>query len=447
MIFTQDGAEVRMASNQDFILFQWIAGLSSYKYKNNNESTNRSYVDGSGDLADQISYVRQTNKAAFANITYPLWFYDKFSLTLGYRQSWDKTSHFDAGRGGTPEEMEYDGQPDYKFGFQWDASDNMMIYGNYASSYRVDAMGTFGLWDSKAKEFNPSKTRPPEENSSYTLGMKSRLFDNSVQLNVAGYYYDYRNSFANDNMLRASMTHDQFDAAGIAKGMTQAELDNLWAEGTGNKAGPGFLIEEVQLNGVGTGTYNINEQNFHTWGDMRTIGLDASISWVVSEKDMVNLSASCLDSKWSKLTFDYMFSNIWTPKNCDGITSPNSPKLSITAGYEHNFDLGDYGMLIPHIDIQYKSHYNLVYNTSQTVMVGNAQVADPGYFYQESYTTYNATLAFQPTDTIWGLTWNVNAYVKNITNYAVKKSYNSMGTPTLMIGDPRVYAATLSIKY
>jgi iron complex outermembrane recepter protein len=447
MIFIQDGAEVRMASNQDFTLFQWIAGLSSYKYKNNNESTNRSYVDGSGTLEDQISYVRQTNKAAFANITYPLWFYDKFSVTFGYRQSWDKTSHFDAGRGGAPEEMEYNGKPDYKFGFQWDAADNLMLYGNYASSYRVDAMGTFGLWDSKTKTFNPSMTRPPEKNNSYTLGLKSRLFDNSVQLNVAGYYYDYRNSFANDNMLSATMTKAAFYQSGYDKGMTAAELDNLWLQGTTNKAGPGALIEEVKQNGVGTGTYNINEQNFHTWGDMHTIGLDTSIGWVVSAKDMVNLSVSYLNSKWSKLTFDYMFSNIWTPKNCDGITSPNSPKLSITASYEHNFDLWDYGMLTPHIDIQHKTHYNLVYNTSQTVTVNGANVPDPGYFYQEPYTTYNASLAFQPMNAIWGVSWNVNAYIKNITNYAVKKSYNSMGTPTLMIGDPRVFAATLSIKF
>jgi hypothetical protein len=72
---------------------------------------------------------------------------------------------------------------------------------------------------------------------------------------------------------------------------------------------------------------------------------------------------------------------------------------------------------------------------------------DPGYYYQEPYNIYNASLAFQPNDTIWGLSWNVNAYIKNITNYAVKKSYNTMGSVTLMIGDPRVYAATLSVKF
>jgi iron complex outermembrane recepter protein len=443
MKFTQQGAEARMASSQDFKLFQWIVGLSSYKYENNNDTTNREYTDGSGTLADQFSYTKQTNKAIFANITYPLYFYDKFSLTFGYRQSWDKTSHFDASRGGTPEEMEYKGKPDYKFGFQWDASDNMMVYGNYASSYRVDAMGTFGLWDSKTKTFNTAKTRPPEENNSYTLGLKSRLFDNSVQLNVAGYYYDYKNAFANDNMLSASMTQAEFYQAGYGKGMTTAELDNLWQQGTTTSSGRGNLIDPVQGGG---GKYLINEQNFHTWGDMRTIGLDTSIDWVASAKDRVNLSISYLDSKWSKLTFDYMFSNIWTPKNCDGIASPNSPKLSITASYEHNFDLGEFGMLTPHIDIQHKSSFNLVYNTSQILnpMTGET---DPGYYYQEPYNIYNASLAFQPTATIGGLSWSVNAYVKNITNYAVKKSYNTMGTVTLMIGDPRTYAATLSIKF
>jgi iron complex outermembrane recepter protein len=445
MLYIQQGAEARMASSSDFTLFKWIAGYSIYKYKNNDENTNRvqTLTDGTkGDLDPQLSYTRQTNKAAFANITYPLYFYDKFSLTFGYRQSWDKSEHYDASRSNNlPESMSYN-KPDYKWGFEWDLADNMMVYGNYASSYRIDAMGSFGMWDNKTQKFISNLTRPPEENNSYTLGLKSRLFNNSVQLNVAGYLYDYKNAFANDTRLSATMTRDQFIALGLAKGMDETYLNDLWTAGLNNKSGDGAIIQEVGT----SGSFNIAEPNFRTWGDMRSYGLDTSIGWVVSSADMVNLSVAYLNSKWSNATFDYMFTNIYTPKSLDGVSSPNSPKWSITASYEHNFDLWDYGMLTPHIDIQHKTHYNLIYNTTQIIDMATGEV-DPGYYYQEAYTLYNASLSFQPTSTIWGLSWNVNAAVKNITNYAVKKSYNSMGTVSLMVGEPRTYTAVLSVKF
>jgi iron complex outermembrane recepter protein len=437
MMFKQKGAEARMASANDFILFKWIGGVSYYDYNNDRASTQRS--DGT---EDQHTIISQKNKAVFANITYPLWFYDKFSLTFGYRQSWDDVAH--TGQDTANENMKYN-KPDFKYGFQWDISDNMMIYGSYASSYRVDAMGTFGLWDSKTQTFNAKTERPPEENRSYSIGMKSRMLDNTVQLNASAFYYDYRNSWANDSMKSATLTRDEFINAS-----SDTEYNTwLWDYGTTTRDGRGnLLIQEARNN---PGYYSINEPNFHKWGDMTSKGLDVSINWVASAKDMMSLSVSYLDSEWSGLTFDYMFSNVWTPFSCNGIQSPNSSKWSITASYEHNFELGGFGMLIPHIDLQHKTEYNLVFDTTETVVINGARVKDPGYYYQEPYNVYNASIAFQPNSSIWKLSWSLNAYVKNITNYAVKKSYDMGGGPnavqSLMIGDPRTYGATISIKF
>jgi outer membrane receptor protein involved in Fe transport len=426
----QKGAEVRMASPSDFTLFKWIAGLSYYNYVSSSLNTK-----ASDDSGDSSSDVMQKNKAAFANITYPLWFYDKLSLTLGFRQSWDDVSHKDsmAPAGAGDESMSYS-KPDTKYGFQWDIDDNMMLFGNYASSYRVDAMGTFTLYDSATKSLKSVK-RPPEENHSYSLGLKSRMFEDTLQFNTTAFYYDYRNSFANDAMLQGTYTEAQITGNGAYPDLLTLGLNS------GGAGGRGYITARTD------GSYDVQEPNFHGWGDMRSIGLDTSIGWVASAKDMVNLSVSYLDSKWTKLNFDYMFFTIWTPRNCNGITAPNSSKWSITASYEHNFDLLDYGTLTPHIDMQHKTEYNLLFNTDAMVTINGASQKDPGYYYQEPYNIYNASLAFQHSSG----KWNLNAAVKNITDYAVKKSYNVGGGPnatqSLMIGDPRTYSLVLSVMF
>jgi hypothetical protein len=48
---------------------------------------------------------------------------------------------------------------------------------------------------------------------------------------------------------------------------------------------------------------------------------------------------------------------------------------------------------------------------------------------------------------ITGHCWPVLAYCKNIINYAVQKSYMGMQYYTMMIGDPRTYGASSSVKF
>jgi hypothetical protein len=46
--------------------------------------------------------------------------------------------------------------------------------------------------------------------------------------------------------------------------------------------------------------------------------------------------------------------------------------------------------------------------------------------------------------------WTLSGYVKNLKNYAEKKSYFSMGMGgggSMMIGEPRTYGAVLSVRY
>lgn len=126
----------------------------------------------------------------------------------------------------------------------------------------------------------------------------------------------------------------------------------------------------------------------------------------------------------------------WPDEDYEGVTPVNSPKWSITVSYERSIPLGSIGTLTPRIDIQHKTSYTMLWNP------GDAD--QYGYSYQEPYYTYDASASFSHASGRWSL----NAYVKNITNYAVKKSYMGMtGNEELRIGDPRTYGASFSVKF
>jgi outer membrane receptor protein involved in Fe transport len=88
------------------------------------------------------------------------------------------------------------------------------------------------------------------------------------------------------------------------------------------------------------------------------------------------------------------------------------------------------------IDMQYRSDYTMLWD------VMNEEEAVVGY--QEPYALWDASATFNHSSGKWSL----SAYVKNIENYAVKRSYHGMtGNRELRLGDPRTYAASVSIKF
>jgi len=419
----QKGAEARLASSEDFTLLQYIVGVSYYK---NDYASKESYETLTSN--DSYTYNHAKQKSVYGNITYPFWFNPKLSGTLGYRRSWDKANQISMdSRRNSPDVTEMEvSNPDYKVGFQYDLSDTVMFYGNYATSFRTDSMAMS----------NNNGVRPAEKLKSYTIGAKTRLLDNTIQVNTSAYYYDYRNKLSQEGRANANYTQEELESYTFSK--DTVTYDSNTKSFVTIPAGTSYWTW-VSRDGTprssvvnGETLYELSDGGFQNWGDARTIGLDASVSWVASAKDMVEFSVSYLNNKWTKMRFNYLYEEIWPDSNHDGETGPSSPKLSATASYEHNFDIGSYGTLTPRIDAQFKSKFNLIFNVA----------GYPGYATQEAYTLWNGSLAFNHASG----KWSVNAMVKNATNYAVKRSYDSDNS-SMMIGDPRTYSATLSVKF
>ena len=422
----QKGAELRMTNAKDFELFQWIFGGTYY---NSEQFRGQNYLaEGS---TDSTRKTIEKKKALYANITYPLWFNDRLRLTLGYRQSWDTNNSSSTGMrsetSGNPEEYS---KPDLKYGFEYDAADNLMFFGSFASSYRSG--------NAMAMPDSDGNYPDPEELDSYNVGAKSRWFGNKLQVNVSAYYYDYANKLCSGYKEATGLTeydlsdHDIATAAKDGRGNASITLEPDGQYPTMDTSddldGDGLTVDDIY-------NFQINDSNSQGTGQFTSLGLDLQVNWIVTSKDKLNFSVAYLDSQWKTLRFHYYYNMYWPDENYKGVTPTNSPKWSMTASYEHNFMLGSYGTLTPRIDVQHKTGYSMVWNPADK---------DPeGYGHQEPYYLCDVSAGFSPASGKWGL----NAYVKNITNYAVKRSYMGMMSYSMMLGDPRTYGISMSVRF
>ena len=429
----QKGAELRMTNATDFEWFEWILGGTYF----NSEQKRESLLE---DEAGTYSYGEtiQKQKALYGNITYPLWFYREFALTLGYRQSWAKNylTSVGGGREETRGNKEGFSEPDWKYGFEYNPADHLMFYGNFASSYRQPSAGGGG---------GPGMISKAEILDSYTAGMKSRWLGNKLQVNVSAFFYDYANKLQSGFKVAENITEyylgfiDNNNNGVWDPGIDEDYASLEWNAGRGQwnaVAEPDGQYPTINPDTGEVAVFTANEPTAQGFGAFQSLGLDLQTSVIITSKDRMNLSISYLNSEWIDLHFDFTWDMIFPDEDYYGITPVNSPEWSMAYSYEHTFTLGEYGTLTSLIDMQYKSEYTMLWD------VLNNEEARNGY--QEPYVLYDVSASFYH----YSGKWNLNAYIKNITNYAVKRSYHGMtGNRQMRLGDPRTYAVSFSIKF
>jgi len=189
--------------------------------------------------------------------------------------------------------------------------------------------------------------------------------------------------------------------------------------------------------------YRMHDPWESQFGDFESFGVDVSLDWMFTRKDLVSLSLAYLDNEWVDATDAYYWKGYFTRvpemgtegRTYNGLRNTYSPEWSVSARYEHRFDLGSFGTLIPEIDLQYKSDYDL--NFREEFFPFN---------YQESNIVWNASLGFNHSSDRWSL----RAYIKNIDKYAAKLFWQQWppgSTPILGVSDPRLYGVVLSVNY
>jgi len=123
------------------------------------------------------------NTAVFGHIVYGLT--DRLSLNAGLRSSNDtKDVAFDNGFYIGPINID-DDHTDWMLGLDFQAADDILVYGSAASGYRPPSYNPRPFSAAQAVSVGG------EEVVSYEIGLKSDLFDGQMRLNLAAFFTDY----------------------------------------------------------------------------------------------------------------------------------------------------------------------------------------------------------------------------------------------------------------
>ena len=183
--YNQVANELRY-SNPDSEGIRYLAGLYLYRVRSDNLFTlltNQPFAFRSVN----IHFNQIENAAAFGQLTFPL--SDRLRLIAGGRYSVDKRE----ANGLSPDTV--GAQPftfdkkftnfDWKAGLEYDVAGDSLLYAQVQTGYKP---GTYNFVPS-TPEFN--NLVKPTDLLAFTLGYKTRLLDNSLQVNTEAYYYDY----------------------------------------------------------------------------------------------------------------------------------------------------------------------------------------------------------------------------------------------------------------
>jgi len=178
-----------------------------------------------------------------------------------------------------------DDRTDWRLAAHFNVSDSSMIYGSASTGYKGGGVNPRPFFPEQLKTFLS------EELTSYELGWKSDLLDNTLRLNAAVFYTEYDN---------------------IQLVLKQCEL-------------PAFL-------GGGIGPPCLKPANV---GDAEIKGVEVEASWYISDALLVDLSASTLD-------FEYQTVDPLTGVTASMIT-PYTPEDKWALGAQYTFptSLGD----------------------------------------------------------------------------------------------------------
>jgi iron complex outermembrane receptor protein len=162
-------------------------------------------------------------------------------------------------------------------------------------------------------------------------------------------------------------------------------------------------------------------------------GADLQTNAMITSRDSLNLSVSFLKTEFKDLIFDW-YSEELEDEDWSGREMTFSPRWSISGNYKHDFEFPNGGILTARIDARYKTSYII------SIVDFNMGVDFRGFAHQEAHLMGDLSAIYTDPDGKWSIT----GYVKNVTNYAEKRSL--MGQ-SMSLSAPRTYGAVLSVNY
>ncbi|HWW63586.1 MAG TPA: TonB-dependent receptor [Sphingomonadaceae bacterium] len=387
----QQSYELRLSKNTDTI--KAVAGIF---YLDLDQKVNQAAVISSviPTLTSTIDPKLGTKSyAAFAQATLSLT--DSLRLIAGGRYTHEDRT-IEGSRVTLATTQDYEGDANFnsftfRAGAEYDLTPRNMLYATVSKGFKSGGFNTF------APTADRSNVYRPETLYSYTVGVRNRFFDNRVQFNVEGFYWDYKNS---------QQSHLAFDPLGNQQFLT--------------------------FNAASATSY----------------GVDADLAFRPTPNDRFTATVAYLHTKFDDFTYaipvgNYREGSVGCPVtlgateatiDCSGMPLPRAPKWSGTAGYQHSFDLADGSSIVAGGDMSFGSRrYSAVDYIAAEHLKG--------------YVRFNANLTYNLPDDQFSIT----AFVKNIGNRATYlggvEAPLSPGYVYTVVDAPRTYGIRLIGKF
>jgi iron complex outermembrane recepter protein len=184
--------ELRLASTGNSPL-QWLIGGYYFDEDQADDVFINNVGGGPANVIGANVRISSASLAAFGQATYAV--SENFKLIAGARYSRDKKKRFGytvvapgltVAPSPLPPGSSYTNDQswsrfNWKVGFDYDFTENAKFYGTVSTGYRAG-----GFNNSSDVAYNP------EDITAYELGLKTDLLDRKLRLNLAGFYYDYK---------------------------------------------------------------------------------------------------------------------------------------------------------------------------------------------------------------------------------------------------------------
>lgn len=282
--------ELRLASRPGSA-FRWVVGGFYYSEDNDYAYTSFNSSPTTNSTCFCIPDATAKSYAVFGQGTYPLT--DALSFTAGLRYTHDRKAE-----NGQTIITRVAGPPvitiniaDLKFndtsgkvGFEWTVAPSNLLYVTASNGYKAG-----GYYDGLDNRYEPEKL------TAYEFGSKNRFLDNRLQVNIAGFYYDYKNFQANYQT-------------------TLPDGARIVATGNARKA--------------------------------RSYGLEAETTFRAWRDGRLDLNISYLNARF----IDFVLNDDYT-----GFRMPRAPRWTIAGGYSHSFHFDSGAKLVAGVRSYFQS--------------------------------------------------------------------------------------------
>ncbi|MGE0742640.1 MAG: TonB-dependent receptor [Hyphomonadaceae bacterium] len=277
----------------------------------------------------------------------------------------------------------------YRFALEYDVAERSMLYASVETGYRS---GGF----SAAVGF---ETYDPEYITAYTLGMKNRLFDNRLQLNLEAFLWEYTDQ---------QVSHVGLDAVG----RTAQFIENI--------------------------------------GESTIQGAEVEVRWLLTPNTMISSNIQYLDAQNDSFVYQVGVGAPGTPPpltgclvgpsgnpalynvDCSGLPAFNSPEWTLNFGIEQTIPLGGFQIRLG-ADTQYRGERYIGFDYLPQQLV------------DETWTS-NAHVGFGPDDS----RWEILAYIRNIEDerYGVFSPVHPLAGFVMQgLNPPQTYGVRLSASF